>query len=312
MHRHLISAAIVLFWLAMMTSLVRDRILPERRQAAASLMDPEALAINWYPVREWNWIRQNERIIGGAALTVDQNDIAADQTPGANGYTVLQNALLSLPLLGMEGRQVALQMRLALNPAFTVDRFAIRLETGGLAMRGVGFIDHEALYYRLDLPDAPAQYGYFPMRHPPSLLSTVQPLLSRHFRLEVGDRHSVDVLDPVWDMTQGRAEVLVAAEERILHEGEERKVYRLETRFGGIVRSSWVSEDNRVLRRELFQGLTMEASSKKDLVRRFPALNDTIQIPEIDREQLKNRARQAGTPQLPPGVLGSVGQFLEP
>lgn len=299
--RHVIAAAITLFWACMMFSLVVEHVIPERRAARSSLVEPEILAMQWLDVQEWNWIREKGVTRGAACLEIARNfEKLDDSTPEDEAYVLIQNTdvRVKAPLAGFA---VPLRTRLVvgLTRRLNVAKFAAIASFPPLTLRVEGFVSDNRLYYRVTGEGSEPLYGSVALRRPLSLLPAVEPMIARHFDLKVGDSYTQEVIDPIGNLKPLRARVVVAAKEKIAWGGNEEEVFRIDSTIGDVTRSRWVSEKGATLRSELFMGLVSERAFKKDVLAAYPGLREELTIPKFDEDLFKKKAAENAGPNAP-------------
>ncbi|MFP4378957.1 MAG: hypothetical protein ACLFUS_00520 [Candidatus Sumerlaeia bacterium] len=291
-------ALITIFWLFMVYTLVAWHILPERRIAQYSLIDPRILAMQWQDVEEWNWIRKDGQTFGASRLTIEEELLPDDTPPEEQTYMLYQNLDLRAPILGLT-KQIESAMTLRLNALFQVQDFVAVLESAPLRLEIDGYVDKKRLYFRVRTGDGDPAYLYLELENPISLLAAVQPLITRHFDLQVGDEYTVPVVNPLGGMSKLDATVEVAAKESIEIDGKDVEVYRLDTTSREITRSRWVRSEgvNKgvTVRAELFQGLVTERSTKAEIIQQYLELARELDIPEFDRETYEALAVPIGS-----------------
>jgi len=306
----LLSVFITLFWVCMMSSLVVQQILPERRRAKSLLIEPDVLASQWADVHEWAWIRRGGETVGAMALSITQS--FPEKGGKSTGYRVTQNGDVEIPILLFRQR-VQFFLTVELTPEFTLSEFTASIRLQSLSAEISGFVLEEHLFYRVGPSGGEAIYGTIPLKRPLSLLSAVRPMIARQFSLVVGRTYPIDVIDPINNKSYGQARVVVAAREAIHFNGKDVAAYRLDTTFGGVTKRSWVANDGITLRRELWKDYVMEQGEKAEILRSFPALGRTLRVPVFDvldfRQNASEQDSAVGT-FIQPDVLNAIGQLM--
>lgn len=310
MRYRFLSVCITLFWLVMVSSLIHDQILPDRAIRKSSLIEAEALAVNWFNIHEWNWVRMGSKNLGAMVMTVDQLETDEGVMVGSNGYNVIQNGELQVPILRLIAPKIVLKMTMHLDSNFKIDRFVVAVQSRLASFTGAGFFEGKRLFYRVERDGIATLYGYLDLQYPASLLSTMQPVISRHLTLKEGESYSQNVIDPIWGLAHGRATVRVMARETLVIDGETKEAYRLETSFQGMKSNSWVDASKNVLRRELVQGITLDRGSKRAIIKQYPGLQGVLEIGDFDRMEFKVRALEAGPLDLDKFSMGPIQQAL--
>lgn len=288
----------------MTLSLVKDRILPERVRARTSLVDPEVLALQWSDIHEWAWIKRDGEVHGAMGLIITQNipedekHIAIEET----NYTLIQNFLVTATILGIPQR-IRTRVTMDLTPDFRIEKFIARARASIFQVECQGFVRDKVLYYQIrnlslhvkNNENAPAIYGYMELDdNPLSLLEAVKPMMARYSHRLVGETYSFDAFNPFGSQTSRKVIVTVASEETLVYEGQERKVYRVDTKYDDITRSSWVDEFGRTLRREILMGYIAEQGGRANIIKAFPKLGEELEVPEFDELDFMRKAILAG------------------
>jgi hypothetical protein len=290
-----ISAAIVLFWLCMMCSLVAQRILTGRREAKSTLIQPDVLALQWVDITEWNLIKKDGRTVGASFLNIAQERTASDQELGTAKFHVFQSMDVTVPVFGFS-QSARMQAAVTLTPSFNVDDFSARIEVPPFAFRIEGFVEGRHLYFRLLQGGEPVLYQVLPLKNTPNLLSAIEPMMARHTDLKVGESYAVDVVDPLGFVGNQRALVKIAKSENIRFGGVETPVFRIDTTVGDSTKSRWVDIKGRTLRAELVNGLAAEAVSRHDALISYPRLDpdleENLTVPKLDRKEFIAKATE--------------------
>ena len=302
MATRLSAAFITIFWLAMMTSLVVNNILPERRIARSSLVDPEILALQWSDLYDWSFVTHDGRQVGGMVTQVERIRPPADQENVNLGYLACQNAEANLSILGMR-RNVRFKLTLRLNSEFHVADFIAMIASQGVVIECAGFVRGNELYYRITPKGATPVYRSLTLRGPISLIEAVRPMVAKHFDLAVGQEFTTDVVDPIFGIENRKITLKVVEKTKIEHEGEEVEVFRIEQKFESLVKSSWVTKRGVTIRRELLQGYMLEKSNKPMVREAWPDLVKTLPLPALDRETFIKQAHAGNAQQAQPGAI---------
>jgi len=302
------SVFICLFWLAMMTSLVVQDILPGRRQARSSLVDPEILALQWVDLHDWSWIQRNNEKVGAMVSQVVSARQPGDADNENRGYIAIQNAEATFSMFGLR-RHVRFKMTLHLSPSFHVVDFVALITSRQLIIECAGFVRGNKLYYRIAPQGVEPIYRFMDLKQPISLAEAVRPMIARHFDLEVGKEFRTDVVDPVFGMKRGQAILRVAAQEVIEQEGQQLDVYRVEQTFDKITKNSWVTPNGVTVRRELIQGYMLEKSNKPAVLDIFPDIAHVLRIPDFHHLDFMQRAHAVAAQQGQPGAAPEFDIF---
>ena len=274
------GTVITLFWLAMMFTLVRDHILPQRRaqELAAMSVNPAKLVENWRDVEEYMVVRFNERPIGGGLTRIRR-----EETTGT-GYVADIRIALNLDLLGST-RRVHINGTAGLDPDFSLTRFQIEANLAPLAMSVAGMEMNEELLVEARQGGADPTRTRYTLGRRISLLDAVRPLAMRSFRVEPGASISVPVVDPVWSMELGMVEISVLRAETIRMADGPREAFRVQTRLNDFVSTSWVDADGTTLRRQVAGGFVLDRADSATVERIIPGIDkpmDPVRVNPAD------------------------------
>jgi hypothetical protein len=297
-----IGILITVFWLVMMFTLVRGRILPERRERAlaAQSVEPSALTHGWEDVREYMVVRFGDTRIGSAATSIAQT---------MAGYRAEVLFGLNMDLLGLQ-RNVGIRTAADLDRSFDLRQFHIETALAGMELALTGLATDEELYVEVKQGKSISRSRYTLDRQI-SLLEAVQPLATRSFKLEPGNTLVVPVVDPIWSLERGMLEIRVMNRERITLSTGEVDAIRIETRLNEFVSTSWVDEQGNTLKRQVAGGLVLERASEGQARAaggleyqpiRIPPLN-MADFKDVPVERLERLAEQKSSPL---SILGTI------
>ncbi len=297
--RFWIPAAIVLFWGIMMTSLLKDRILPERIRARQALVDDEVLATKWHDIAEWSWISRQGRRCGASGLEIVQEKRPNLEWRNQITYRMDQVTTLDVAAFGQQ-QTVVIKIAVQLRRDFQVDCFRAQAVTPLLTLECEGFAEGNRLYYRLsniarglEQTAQTYDYGYLEVgKQSLSMIDAVKPMMARHGNLIVGETYSFDTFDPFGGMSMQKAVVRVAGTEEIQVGKTKHDCFRLETTVGDITRKTWVDEMGQTIRREILMGYMGETATRARVGQAYPAMTEKITLPEIDRAEFKTQAKE--------------------
>lgn len=296
--RKILALAVTLFWGCMMYSLAVRHVIPEHRLSRSSLIEPEMLALQWHPIEEWNWIRGDGKTQGASRLTIIKNFDDIEQAPEHDAYVLVQNmnVRMKLPMVGLE-TPFKTQLTVHLTPEFKVARFAAAVSLPILTMDVLGFIEGKRLYFRLLRNKAEPFHGTITLKEPLSLLSAIEPMISRQMTVRVGESYTQEVINPLGSMQPLVAKITVAAREKVEIDGKPQELFRIATTIGEVTKSRWVNKSGETLRSELFMGMIAERGSSSAIARQFPDLEKAKPLELPNLEDFKAKALQnAGAP----------------
>lgn len=279
------GVAITVFWLVMMFTLVRDRILPERREKALSsqTVDPATLVANWKDYRENMVVRYESPLshqwirIGAAMTSVTQTGY---------GFRAEFRFGVGLQILGMP-RNVAISAAADLDSAFNLNSFVIQTGLAGMDFTLAGLATEELLYTQL-AQGGEIRRSKFSLDRRISFLEAVRPAATRQFQVKPGNSISIPVVDPVWSMQRGVLEVRVRDAEEINVGGQKVRAYKVESRLNDFVSTSWVDDQGNTLKRQLAGGLTLERASEGQVRASAELDRNPMVIPRLDPKDFAN------------------------
>ncbi|MFH0793621.1 MAG: hypothetical protein V2A74_06265 [bacterium] len=253
-----LSVLITGFWLAMMYSLVKDRIIPQRQAQQLEDVEPAQLTQNWHDYEEWMSIRFQNRSIGYSMTRLER-------APNLLWFDLQHKDLLSINAFGLEQR-ILLQAAARLDEQFALESFIVEVRANPLRYQIAGFVHSGRLYYKVEAAGPPI-YRFIPLPNPISLMEAVRPLLVRDFFIEPGKVYRIPVVDPIWSLERGMMEVEVLGQESMTINDEAMKVFHVESRLGEMKTQSWYASDGTVVRRELYKGVEMVRTTQEDVLR---------------------------------------------
>lgn len=277
--RPAVGAAITVVWLAVMFSLVRDRILPQQREQrlAAQSMDPANLAADWKDFEEYMLLMYSGKRAGAALTRVRR------ATGPLGGFEAETRFDMTLNILGVD-RSIHIAALARLNAGFQLEEFTMAGDVAGTTVRLNGYVHNEELLLS-------ARYGEetrrmrFSLPTAPSLLEAVRPALARELKLEPGAAISVPVVDPLWSTEAGYVEAVVRGLETVNLDGQTTEAFLVESKFQGIVTRQWVSRDGETLRRQLLGPLFMRRTTREHAEAAGNLMKLELRIPPFDERE---------------------------
>lgn len=276
-----LGLAITIFWLGMMFSLVRDKILPQRRaqQIAASAAEPAQLVKQWKDFEEYMIIMYNGQNIGAASTAIKKG-------PGESaGFDADFKFGVNVQILGMQ-RVASILARAELDESFDLSRFHIVANLGAMDVRVTGVATADQLLVEIKQGER-IERTRLALDRRISFLEAVRPLLTRNFTIRPGNSMAIPVVDPVWSMERGTLQATVIEKEEIIVRSQKVQAFRVETRLNEFVSTSWVDESGATLKRQLFNGLFLERATKEHATNKTEALNQQITIPALDTDKFE-------------------------
>jgi len=284
--RRLYGPLITVLWLGMMYSLVRDAILPQTQAMRTTEVDLTTLATGWKDVDEYYRLVNDGKNVGGARITI------AETTTFPLGYR--SDFALSLTL-NWFGKDLAFVINAAiqLDREFKMTDFHAQLRSGPVVAQLQGSMapDHRLLM-RVRIGDTTlsgqASEMAIQLEQPLSLLEGIRPLLLRNREMVVGEAYALPVIDPIWQMERGVIRMTVEEKEPIEVGGTYFQAYRIRNEFAGQQTYSWVTDDGRVIRRQLLadRAIFMDVSRAEAMPLQQETLAKRLEIVTIRPEDI--------------------------
>ncbi len=260
----------------MMFTLLRDRILPQRREAslAAQAVAPSTLTENWKDSEEFMIVKMGGKEVGGAITSVRRSG-----TGHIPGYTAEFRFAIVLNLFGVQ-RPATIRARTELNSLFDLDQFAIVADLSSYKFEAAGRTQNDELLMETRQGGKVSRLRYR-LDRKITLLDAVRPVVARNFKIEPGNSMALPVVDPIWSMDHGTLQLTVGNPKRIQIDGEEKTAYPLEARLNDFVSTSWVDSDGTTLQRQLAGGLSMEKASPGRVRAASAELDQPIEVAPV-------------------------------
>jgi hypothetical protein len=302
-YARLLGGAVVTgFWLAMMVSLVRNHLLPARGGGEGRRLDVAGLAEDWRDLEEWM-----EVCWGGAPIGVAMGSVEALE--GGLGFRLVSRASLELSA-GPLKKSVRFWAVAKLDGDLLLDSFRVFARAGPGSLDLNGFVWEDRLCLKFWSPTGALRRAYWPLEEPISLLEALRPLAARRIDLEEGATYRVAAFDPIWFGRAGEAKIEVLGRETIEVGGRRVEATRVVTTLAGQRTTSWVGEDRSVLRYEILEGLTLEATDRERVLARHPDFATKPALPQFDVEEFAYNLELIDLSQGSP--LESLGRLLGP
>lgn len=227
----------------------------------------------------------------GAATTARNSDTsdsaAADGIPSA---AQIAAAISGRPPTGTrpgEGRAAA--------PAGEATPPALRIE---------GIARTNRILLKVRRAEAPVTYHSVQLRRPVSLAEGLRPIYLRS-DLKPGDRYTVPVFDPLWDMKGGTMVIEVKERSTMDFEGRPVEVMRIDMHVGQTISSTWIDTAGRPLLRRM-EPLEMRAISQQTALQREPWMATLPAPPAFTIEDFRDATLEK--PLQPVGLLKLLHQ----
>jgi hypothetical protein len=288
-------------------------------------VDPMLLAVAWRGYDQWMWIEQNGQRRGASHLKIAstvETSLDAESHQELPEYQLSSRTRIKLKMLGME-LPFDLKALVQMNSRFELKEMQARLQSPLGVMRLDAFTEARSLFYHVVLqeaqPDGGQSFpspvsqpgrevcGRTPLSGPIMLNDVIVPILTRVETLEVGERWTAEVADPLKGVFDTEMEVVVEARETIEVDGEPIETWRLSERIGSLRSTTWYDDMGRVARRDLGNGMRMTRTDMVSAVQADPGFRTHVTFETIDREKIRQRVDPEldGTPltQLLPSGL---------
>ncbi len=276
MKAKIIGVAITLFWLAMMSTLLKERLLVHSHSSDIMEITPVSLAANWQNQEEWMRILYKGNPVGAAMASIRKRATG-------DGYLMTSRLTFQSKLFGIT-KKVSTKASALLDKSFVLRRFAVDVEMAKISWSISGIVRGRHLFYRFKR-GANETTGKIELEKPPSLLDAVRSTVGYHIPLKVGKTYRIPVFDPVWSAGGGIAEVRVVKKESLTIGDVNYKTFRVETTLNNITTVSWVSPDGKVLQRRLMPDIIMQAAPESEIVKEYPAFAQDEFTPELPGTQ---------------------------
>ncbi|MBX7246375.1 MAG: hypothetical protein K1X53_12835 [Candidatus Sumerlaeaceae bacterium] len=257
--RHWPAAAGILitaFWLTMMYTLVKDKILPARRaqELAAITMGPDELLRGWQDVAESMLVTFNGGVVGSASTSI----VKTTETLSRYNADFRLGISPSFPIITQNLSIIASG---ELDERFQVQRFRLKADMAGFKFETVGYSTGDVLYVKTERGETVLKQ-IFNLDKPLSLLEAVRPAALHSLEIKPGKSVSVPVADPIWSMQLGDMIATVVKAEKVSVAGDELDAFLVETSLGDFVTKSWVDAKGTTLKRQLVGGFYLERAPR--------------------------------------------------
>lgn len=281
------GVAITVFWLGMMLTLVRDRILPHHRQTvlASESIQPGSLTDNWQDVNEYVVVVSGKRDIGGGMTSIRR-------LPGSvPRYEVEFRFGINIMLLGVS-RPVSMVGRGTLNANYDLESFTIMARLGALDWQISGLaVENELLVEVTEYGKTSRQKLALEKRI--SFLEAVRPLVTRKLAIKPGTSVSVPVVDPIWSLQRGYMQVTIGNKERVRVRFKDVEAYRVESKLNDLVTVSWIDDQGNTLRRDIAPGLSLERTTKEHAQAISDVMKESIPTHSVDQDAFREIPAQS-------------------
>lgn len=273
----LVGFLITAFWLIMMFTLLRDRILPQRQQAAlaARTVAPATLTGDWKDSEEFMVVKMGPKEVGGAITSVRR--VIQGQVPA---YMAEFRFGVGLNLLGVV-RPATIRARAELDSQFDLNRFALIADLSSYKLEVAGLARNEELLVETRQGGRVMRARYRLDRRI-TLLDAVRPVVGRNFKIRPGNSIALPVVDPIWSMDHGTLQLTVGDPEEITLDGKKVTAYPLKARLNDFTSTSWVDSSGATLRRQLAGSITMEQAPPGRVRSAFAQLDRPIDVKPVD------------------------------
>jgi len=243
------ALAVVLFWAAMMWSLLRRDVFLPRLPRPVLGASGSRLAFDSLPMDTWMGIYFSDgRKVGYTHSRIEPAGLAPE-----NGYTVTNQTRLELAFLDRSAL-VDMDARATIAGDGRFRRFGIEVKSGRTSFRAKAEVIGGKMHFDVT---AGGSTRTFVMDTPPDGLvaDSMSPLLAVS-TLRPGVTYRADLLDPI-SFTSSRARVTLVDREFIDLSDERIQADRVVIEYQGTETTAWVAESGEVVRVDTAMGLSM-------------------------------------------------------
>ncbi len=229
---------------------------------------------------------------------------------GSSGYNLEEEVFMRLNQLGVV-QDLKTKLEAALNEDGTVSSFSLRLNSGIFQYSLQGTVEAGQLDLLAGTP-ADMRKMILPITQRPYLASSLVDKLGS-FSWQEGQSRSFPLFEPSLPALK-QALVTYRGRDNILVGGRTQGVSRYLLEFAGVKQDAWIGDDGRVLKESGLLGISIEAATRQEAKRDFPADagGDLVAAASIlaDRE-IENptalRRLVVRLLNLPPGAISLTG-----
>jgi hypothetical protein len=301
MKAKIISILIVLFWMGMMFTLVKDRLYRTFFLPKSSDLTPSALAAKWKDQEEWMRIVYKGIPVGAMATEIKK-------ISQYEGYVLYSRLMFQIRFLTFTN-SVLMTASAEMDEEFALTKFLVNFNMAKTSWKIRGRMDRNRLLYRVER-DGSVQAGTIPLEKSSSLLDAVQSMAAKNIPLKVGHTYQIPVYDPIWNTGGGIARVYVAKKETITLGDKKFQTFRIETTLNNITTSSWVDADGRTLMRQIMPGLIMHIASREEILGQYPEFKEPVPLP--GEMPLRDFSLQPAPPSSDQGGLQDIFKQMIP
>ncbi len=285
MTRHLIAAAIMLFFAVMMTFLVRDQIIPRWEYGDSTHVSNAQIADVWSGTDEWNRLYLNGQEIGVLNQSAKQLDDGGFLT------TMMVNVRAGWI-------QAKLESVATLNPQLQLDQIRLALDTGGQdkTLELAGRTDQHNLFLRLSSPTG-TKYTQLALKTPITLNITADAFM-KNVAMEQGKSYLMDIYDPIWRSQAGKMSVTKIGEEEIEVDGKMVRAMQIEATMSNMRSRIWIDEKQEPVKREIEMFTSRLPRKDSPRVNAAPRIN-LVMIRITDLEELNQLKKSLDEPEPP-------------
>ncbi|CAN5365372.1 hypothetical protein BH09SUM1_BH09SUM1_26900 [soil metagenome] len=254
MVRKLQTFVIVLFFLAMMFSLVRDHVLPSMSRGGGIDIDRAVLTDSWVNQDDWMSIRFGGATLGYLRNTADKDDLS-------DGYITTSSVEIKTPFI--RGRLVSV---IRMNRRLEVETARVRAQAATIGTELLSAKDLDApelprgvyevaakvsgpiLRYRIRHEDD-VKFSELRLARPLTVADSLTPIL-RGGMLNRKASYVADLYNPL-DSGAGKVEVEWIDDKTELVDGKAQTLKVVEVRYATMKTKLYVDKDGNVIRREI-------------------------------------------------------------
>lgn len=250
-----IKVVIVLFWLGMLALLLLRN---------TSLISPSAFAkVTFVPEdsEEWMGIYFNNKKAGYVNTVYQKED---------NGLRIIEKSFLKLKVMDRV-REVKTIVNSLFDSKGIIKSFNFRIDSGDINLEVDGKAQSNGIALNI-ITGGITREEFIKLPAPVYLPQSIK-LFLKGKKLEVGDKYSIQLMDPsILKASTMNFEVLTT--ENLNWEGKTLKTYKVKSTFMGIESTSYITEDGDVLREEGPLGTVALKESKEEAINSGWSEND--------------------------------------
>lgn len=258
MLRHFSTLAILAFFVAMMTLLTRDHIMPWIERGDAIPVSMAQVIDAWTGQDEYLHVSVNGRRVGHVR---NVNSRRIDGGDGFESFTTFE-----LAGAGLQARLVSTTLA---NERLELEQVRLAAYLGGhdeAAIELAGLVHQGTLHLRLE-SNTGVRYHQMRLREPITMNFAVEPFMASN-EMTPGERYAMHIFDPLFGTQSGRLTLEMTGRRQIFVDQERVDATVVEARLQGALMTIYLDENRIPVRREvrLGGGPQTQAASMPEIV----------------------------------------------